>query len=93
MLVAIVGNEMGKCINVLLLITVILGLLILSAFFIVFIMTIVYVKDNYQEIVTGITGGISSLALTSTNSLKDEIIIMTGKMDKIITLLENVSRT
>jgi hypothetical protein len=74
---------MGKCINVFILITIILGLLVLTAFFIVFTVSLIYIKDNYEEILSGITG------VFSPNSVKDQVIEMSQKLDRMIILLEN----
>lgn len=77
---------MGKCISLFLIITVILGLLVLSAFFVVFLVTILYLKDNYQDIITSLT---DSLSMSMSMSLKTQMDVLSDKVDTMTKLLEN----
>jgi len=75
---------MGKCISLFL---IILGLLVLSGFFIVFVITILHLKDNYQDIITNFTDSLS-LSL-QTSSLKTQMDALSEKVDTMTKLLEN----
>lgn len=82
---------MAKCTSIILLILVLLGLLVLTAFFIVFCIAIVYVKDHYNEIFSGISDSLFSSInnyQSTTSTLKDQITELSTKMDIVIQLLK-----
>ena len=73
---------MSRIVNTLLLLMAIIGLIIVTTLLVVVIITIVYVKDNYEDILSGLVSGFGSDIFPS-ESIKNQMEEIIKKMEQI----------